>query len=165
MLLHFIVFLKLPNLKTSRCMQYFHFVLKTNLCAKKRNTTHFVRYFFFATDYFKTCYRAFSCDVIAAMLEGKNDTFSLPWEMRSVFMQNCFIVSDYQHIHDQDNYVRKKHKRNYKRNGHIWKVGTERGASCHYSQFLLAFINSLGSMFPQSFGFHMRMQNFLFFLA
>ena len=106
MLLHFIVFLKLPNLKTSRCMQYFHFVLKTNLCAKKRNTTHFVRYFFFATDYFKTCYRAFSCDVIAAMLEGKNDTFSLPWEMRSVFMQNCFIVSDYQHIHDQDNYER-----------------------------------------------------------
>ena len=25
--------------------------------------------------------RAFSCDVIAAMLEGKNNTFSLPWEM------------------------------------------------------------------------------------
>ena len=47
MLLHFIVFLKLPNLKTSRCMQYFHFVLKTNLCAKKRNITHFVRYFLF----------------------------------------------------------------------------------------------------------------------
>ena len=95
MLLHFIVFLKLPNLKTSRCMQYFHFVLKTNLCAKKRNTTHFVRYFFFATDYFKTCYRAFSCDVIAAMLEGKNNTFSLPWEIRCIFMQNCFIVSDF----------------------------------------------------------------------
>ena len=41
--------------------------------------------------------RAFSCDVIAAMLEGKNNTFSLPWEVRSIFMQNCFIVSDLQH--------------------------------------------------------------------
>ena len=31
----------------------------------------------------KVClfYRAFSCDVIAAMLEGKNNTFSLHWEM------------------------------------------------------------------------------------
>ena len=37
--------------------------------------------------------RAFSCDVIAAMLEGKHSTFSLPWEIRSIFMQNCFIVS------------------------------------------------------------------------
>ena len=37
--------------------------------------------------------RAFSCDVIAAMLEGKNNTFSLPWEIRSIFTQNCFIVS------------------------------------------------------------------------
>ena len=33
--------------------------------------------------------RAFSCYVIAAMLEGKNNTF----EIRSIFMQNCFIVS------------------------------------------------------------------------
>ena len=30
------------------------------------------------------------CDVISAMLEGKNNTFSLPWEIRSIFMQNCF---------------------------------------------------------------------------
>ena len=37
-------------------------------------------------------YRAFSCDVIAATLEGKNNTFSLLWEIRSIFMQNCFIV-------------------------------------------------------------------------
>ena len=42
-------------------------------------------------------YRAFSCDVIAAMLEGKNNTFSLLWEIRSIFMQNCFIVSALQH--------------------------------------------------------------------
>ena len=41
--------------------------------------------------------RAFSCDVIAAMLEGKNNTFSLLWEIRSIFMQNCFIVSALQH--------------------------------------------------------------------
>ena len=41
--------------------------------------------------------RAFSCDLIAAMLEGKNNTFSLPWEIRSIFMQNCFIVSALQH--------------------------------------------------------------------
>ena len=38
-------------------------------------------------------YRAFSCDVIAAMLDGKNNAFSLLWEIRSIFMQNCFIVS------------------------------------------------------------------------
>ena len=31
------------------------------------------------------------------MLEGKNNTFSLPWEIRSIFMQNCFIVSALQH--------------------------------------------------------------------
>ena len=42
-------------------------------------------------------YRAFSCDVIAAMLEAKNNTFSLLWEIRSIFMQNCFIVSALQH--------------------------------------------------------------------
>ena len=42
-------------------------------------------------------FRAFSCDVIAAMLEDKNNTFSLPWEIRSIFMQNCFIVSALQH--------------------------------------------------------------------
>ena len=42
-------------------------------------------------------YRAFSCDVIAAMLEGKNNTFSLLWEIRSIFKQNCFIVSALQH--------------------------------------------------------------------
>ena len=42
-------------------------------------------------------YRTFSCDVIAAMLEGQNNTFSLPWEIRSIFMQNCFIVSALQH--------------------------------------------------------------------
>ena len=41
--------------------------------------------------------RAFSCDVIANRLEGKNNTFSLPWEVRSIFMQNCFIVSALQH--------------------------------------------------------------------
>ena len=29
-------------------------------------------------------YRSFSCDVIAAMLEGKNNTFSLLWEIRSI---------------------------------------------------------------------------------
>ena len=38
-------------------------------------------------------YRAFSCEVNAAMLEGKNNTFSLPWGIRSIFIQNCFIVS------------------------------------------------------------------------
>ena len=42
-------------------------------------------------------YRAFSCYIIAAMLEGKNNTFSLLWEIRSIFMQNCFIVSALQH--------------------------------------------------------------------
>ena len=42
-------------------------------------------------------YRALSCYVIAAMLEGKNNTFSLLWEIRSIFMQNCFIVSALQH--------------------------------------------------------------------
>ena len=36
-------------------------------------------------------------NVIAAMLEGKNNAFSLPWEIRSIFMQNCFIVSALQH--------------------------------------------------------------------
>ena len=36
---------------------------------------------------------AFLCYVIAAMLEGKNNTFSLLWEIRYIFMQNCFIVS------------------------------------------------------------------------
>ena len=41
--------------------------------------------------------RAFSCDVIANRLEGKNNTFSLLWEVRSIFMQNCFIVSALQH--------------------------------------------------------------------
>ena len=40
--------------------------------------------------------RVFSCDVIAAMLEGKNNTISLPWEIRSIFMQNRFIVSTLQ---------------------------------------------------------------------
>ena len=44
-----------------------------------------------------TSYRAFSRDVIAAMLEGKNNAFSLLWEVRSIFMQNCFIVSALQH--------------------------------------------------------------------
>ena len=28
---------------------------------------------------------------------GQNNTFSLPWEIRSIFMQNCFIVSALQH--------------------------------------------------------------------
>ena len=42
-------------------------------------------------------YRAFSCDVIPALLEGKNNTFSLLWEIRSIFMQNSFIVSALQH--------------------------------------------------------------------
>ena len=28
---------------------------------------------------------------------GQNYTFSLPWEIRSIFMQNCFIVSALQH--------------------------------------------------------------------
>ena len=45
----------------------------------------------------KTLYRVFSCDVIAAILEGKNNTFPLPWEIRSIFMQNCFLVSALQH--------------------------------------------------------------------
>ena len=44
-----------------------------------------------------TLYRELSCDVIGARLEGKNNTFSLPWEMRSIFMQNCFTVSALQH--------------------------------------------------------------------
>ena len=38
-----------------------------------------------------TLYRAFSYDVIAAMLDGKNNTSSLSWEI--IFMQNCLIVS------------------------------------------------------------------------
>ena len=38
-------------------------------------------------------FRAFLCYVIAAMLEGKSNIFSLLWEIRSIFMQNCFIVS------------------------------------------------------------------------
>ena len=36
------------------------------------------------------------------MLEGKNNTFSLPWEIRSIFMQNCFIVSAFQHGHREN---------------------------------------------------------------
>ena len=47
-------------------------------------------------------YRAFSSDVVAAMLEGKNNTFSLLWEIWSIFMQNCFIVSDLQHGHREN---------------------------------------------------------------
>ena len=31
------------------------------------------------------------------MLDGKNITFSLLWEIRSIFKQNCFIVSALQH--------------------------------------------------------------------
>ena len=31
------------------------------------------------------------------MLEGKNNAFSLLWEVRSIFLQNCFIVSALQH--------------------------------------------------------------------
>ena len=42
---------------------------------------------------FSSYNKAFSCDVIVAMLEGKNNTFGLPWEIRSIFIQNCFIVS------------------------------------------------------------------------
>ena len=42
-------------------------------------------------------YRAFSCDVIAAILKGKNNTFSLPWEIRSTFMPNCFIFLALRH--------------------------------------------------------------------
>ena len=38
------------------------------------------------------------------------------------------------------------------------------GVSCHYSQFLLAFINNLGD-FSLVFRFHMRTRNLLFFLA
>ena len=76
----------LKNLKTSRCMQYFHFVLKTNLCAKKRNITHFVRYFLFlpliiskhAIEHFHVtslppCWRA---KTIHFLSPGKWDLFS-----------------------------------------------------------------------------------------
>ena len=35
----------------------------------------------------KTLHRAFSCDVIAAM---QKQYISLPWEIRSIFMQSCF---------------------------------------------------------------------------
>ena len=38
-------------------------------------------------------YRAFSCDVIAAMLEGKDNTFSLPWEIRSVFIVSALMAA------------------------------------------------------------------------
>ena len=31
------------------------------------------------------------------MLEGKNNAFPPFWEIRSIFMQNCFIVSALQH--------------------------------------------------------------------
>ena len=34
------------------------------------------------------------------MLEGKNNTFSLPWGIRSIFMQNCFIVSAQHGCHE-----------------------------------------------------------------
>ena len=43
--------------------------------------------------------RAFSCYIIAAMLEGKSNTFSLLWEIKYIFMQNCLIVSALQHGH------------------------------------------------------------------
>ena len=42
----------------------------------------------------KAWLKSIFCYVIAAMLEGKNNTFFLLWEIRSIFMQNCFIVSD-----------------------------------------------------------------------
>ena len=39
--------------------------------------------------------RAFSCDVIAAMLEDKNNTFSLPWEnLFSWKLFHCFQPSN-----------------------------------------------------------------------
>ena len=48
--------------------------------------------------YYVTLYRAFSCDVIAAMPEGQNNTFSPLWEIRlAIFMQNSCIVSALQH--------------------------------------------------------------------
>ena len=53
--------------------------------------------FFTLPYYYLRHNRAFSCDLIDAMLEGKNNTFSLPWEIRSIFMENCFIVSALQH--------------------------------------------------------------------
>ena len=56
--------------------------------------------------YLDVTHRAFSCDVSAAMLEGKNNTFSLPWEIRFIFMQNCFIVSALQQYSGR----REKHK-------------------------------------------------------
>ena len=31
------------------------------------------------------------------LLEGKNKTFSLLWEIWSIFIQNCYIVSALQH--------------------------------------------------------------------
>ena len=34
--------------------------------------------------------RAFSCDIIVAMLEGKNNTFSLPWEIKIYFYAKLF---------------------------------------------------------------------------
>ena len=42
-------------------------------------------------------YRAFSRDDIAALLESKNNKFSLPWEILSIFMQNCFITCHARH--------------------------------------------------------------------
>ena len=42
-------------------------------------------------------YKAFSCDVIASMFEGKNNTFSLPWEIKSFFHAKLFHCFSLQH--------------------------------------------------------------------
>ena len=64
--------------------------------SKQKTNTSFIRETFDSQDT-PPVLEATSRDVIAAMLEGKNNTFSLPWEIRSIFMQNCFIVSALQH--------------------------------------------------------------------
>ena len=66
--------------------------------------------------------RAFSCYVIATMLEGKNNTFSL-WEIRSIFMQNCFIVSALQHgCHENPLYYTVCHRFNFTSESDLYHV-------------------------------------------
>ena len=39
------------------------------------------------------CTEHFHVTSLPPCWRAKNNTFSLPWEIRSIFMQNCFIVS------------------------------------------------------------------------
>ena len=70
--------------------------------------------------------RAFSCDIIATMLEGKNNTFSLLWEIRSIFMQNCLLFQPSNMAAMKTLY----------RNKSIWaKLIESNLVICHFSHF------------------------------